>query len=260
MQTTPLALLVALSTLGNALAIDSPVQSGARPYDLDIAAPVQMAGSDAAAANFQATALPSFTAIFNDSLSAARASNPFSAVALDPSKLTLSSDSNVRVYFVGEGAGYRNTLGFATTGGGVTGSNAALIFPDASTWGNERYGWAPLSPGDFVDLGTLKAGSALDFFLIADGAMGGKEVYTTNQSDNRDGLAHAAVLAPDGSPFLLFGFEDMLGSGNSRFNDVVFAVEITKANGAGLAAPEPSLAFGGVFAALAFGLHRRRRA
>ena len=37
---------------------DSPVQSAARPYNLDIVAPVQIAGSDAAAKMFQAEVLP----------------------------------------------------------------------------------------------------------------------------------------------------------------------------------------------------------
>lgn len=259
MRTSPLALLVSLTTLGTALAIDSPVQSGARPYDLDIAAPVQLAGSDAAAANFQANGLPLFTVAMNDSLSTPQTLSGLSAVNLDPANLTLKYDSNVRVYFVGEGAGFRNTLGYST-GGGVSASDAALIFPDASAWNNERYGWAPLAAGDFVDLGTLKAGSALDFFLIADGAMGGKEVYTTHPSDNRDGLVHSAILAPNGSAYLLFGFEDVFGDTGNRFNDVVFAVEIVRAYSASIAAPEPSLAFGSLFAGLAFvGFHRRRR-
>ncbi|BCU79573.1 DUF4114 domain-containing protein [Luteolibacter sp. LG18] len=244
----------------------SPVQSAARPYSLDIAEPVQLAGSDSRAADFQANVLPGFLKIMNERLTEARSAGDVSAMQLDPSKMTLKYDANVRAYFVGEGAGYRNTLGFSTAGSGVKGSDAELVFPDASS--NSGYGGsgaakrtssAPLLAGDFVDLGTLSAGSNLDFFLIANGAAGGREVFSTQRSANRDGLVHSVSLAPDGSAFLLIGFEDLYGGGDRDYNDVVFAVEIGHANVASLAAPEPSLALGSMIAGASILCGYRRR-
>lgn len=92
-----------------------------------------------------------------------------------------------------------------------------LIFPDASSQADAvgakyahptRTSSEPLLPGDFVDLPTLKAGSVLDFFLISDGANGGKTVVTANAARNYDRLSHAVAFALPDSPYLILGFED----------------------------------------------------
>lgn len=240
---------------------ESPIQSPARPYNLDIAAPVQLAASDEASRIFQSEVLPGMLQLANQSLSERGTASNFNSIALDPSKLVLAEDATVRVYFLSEGAGYRNSLGISTTGGGPLGADAALIFPNASS--ATGYGGSnsqlrttnePLIAGDFVDLGKYTAGTALDFFLIADGASGGKNYYSTDLSLNKDGIVHAVSLAPDGSAYLIIGFEDLLGGGDRDYNDLLFAVELGKVNVqslAGLSAPEPSLAMGAV---LAFGL------
>ncbi len=239
----------------------SPVQSPARPFNLDIAAPVQLAGSDAASAKFQAEVLPGMLKLAEQSLSERSKLSNFHSIALDPSKLVLAHDATARVYFLSEGAGFRNSLGISTTGKGPLGKDATLIFPDASS--SNGYGGSgaqvrtrkePLVAGDFVNLGNYKAGTSLDFFLIADGAAGGKNFFSTDLSLNRDGIVHAVSLAPDGSAYLIIGFEDLLGGGDRDFNDLLFAVEIGKANVenlVGLSAPEPTLAMGAV---LVFGL------
>ncbi|MCP5516919.1 MAG: DUF4114 domain-containing protein [Verrucomicrobiales bacterium] len=232
--------------------------------------PVAAAGSDAASASFQADALPKITSFLNTKLSEAQTVDA-SAMLLDPAKLQLKTASDVRVYFVGEGAGYHNTLGYTTDGSGSAGSeSAALIFPDASSPVSSydpldtvrRTGNAPLLPGDFVDLGTLDGGTLLDFFLIADGANGGKNVYSTQTSVNPDGINHVVAFSyalPD-SPYLIIGFEDLYGGGDQDYNDLLFAVDIGAANIKALTAnSEPGLAFilGG-FGLLAW--WRRRRA
>lgn len=239
----------------------SPIQSPARPYNLDIAAPVQLAASDEASRIFQSEVLPGMLKLANQSLSEKGTASNLNAIALDPSKLVLAEDATVRVYFLSEGAGYRNSLGISTTGGGPLGRDAELIFPNASSAAG--YGGSnsqvrtinePLAAGDFVDLGRYSAGAALDFFLIADGASGGKNYFSTDLSLNKDGIVHAVSLAPDGSAYLIIGFEDLLGGGDRDYNDLLFAVELGKVNVqslAGLSAPEPSLAMGAV---LVFGL------
>ena len=74
-------------------------------------------------------------------------------------------------------------------------------------------------------------------------------------------------MAPNGSAYLLIGFEDTKGGGNNDFNDFLFAVEISGANTTNvsklisLGAPEPSLALGALLAGGAlFGFSRRRMA
>ena len=254
----------------------SPVQSPARPYNLSIDAPVQLAGSDAAAKAFQTNVLPGMIATELKLLPEQKYESPsyLSSISFDPSKLVLSSDTAARVYFLGEGAGYQNTLGISTTNSGPLSPGASLIFPNASSSVGfngsgkpVRSTGEPLLPGDFVDLGTLKAGTALDFFLISNGAVGGKDVLSTNKSLNADGIIHAVALSTPGSPYLVISFEDMVGGGDHDYNDVYFAVDLGSATTSSVAklvslgAPEPSLALGALLAGGAmFGFSRRRMA
>jgi len=246
----------------------SPVQSAARPYNLDIVAPVQIAASDAAAKAFQINVLPGMLDTVRKILPEYRSHSVqnLAAISLDPSKFVLGENSTARAYFLGEGAGYQNTLGISTTGGGPLSPDAALIFPNASSplgfsgsGSLVRTSNEPLVMGDFVDLGTFKAGTSLDFFLIARGATGGKDYFSTNQSLNMDGLVHAVSMAPNGSSYMIISFEDMLDGGDRDYNDVYFAVEISKANVSNLSAPEPSMAYGALLTGVALLIGFRRR-
>jgi hypothetical protein len=230
----------------------SPVQSSARPFGLDIVAPVMAAGSDERSAAFQANALPDLNKFLQQSLAEKVAIND-SRLLLDPSKLKLQEKSDVRVYFIGEGAGFNNSLGFNTTGTGVSEGDPQLIFPNSSSTVSsydpakdpKRTNAAPLLPGDFVNLGRMDAGTMLDFFLIANGASGGSNVFSTDQSANKDGINHvvAFAYAMANSPFLIIGFEDIWGGGDRDFNDILFAVDIGAANIRNLTStPEPAMA------------------
>jgi hypothetical protein len=264
-----------LTALGTSLAIaslataqtESPVQSTARPFGLDIVAPVMAAGSDEDSANFQAKVLPGLTAFLEKSLGE-RSKVDDSRMLLDPGSLDLKNESDVRVYFIGEGAGNRNSLGFNTAGGGATTGDPQLIFPDGSSpvstydpaKSPNRTNTAPLLPGDFVDLGRMAAGTMLDFFLIANGVTGGKTVFSTDQSVNADGINHVVAFAyvMANSPYLIIGFEDLVGGGDRDFNDILFAVDIGIANVKDLTAtPEPALALTMV-TLLGLTLRRRR--
>lgn len=233
------------------------VQSKARPFGLDIVGPVYAGGSDAASADFNANALPAMQKLLQVTLGESKAFNGIGAYSLDPTRLKLATDSTARVYFIGEGAGYHNTLGFNTLDNPATEKtpsiteNALLIFPDASSSvstynsGNSnkavRTTSEPLLAGDFVDLGKFSAGSILDFFLIADGASGGNTTYTAPAERNADKLQHVVAFALPDSPFLLIGFEDMLKGGDRDYNDLLFAVDIGAINVKSLvSAPEPS--------------------
>lgn len=230
----------------------SPVQAEARPFNLDIAGPVYAAGSDSRSAEFQKNELPALIDTVNQNLGEFKPLSDVSSKALDPSKLALATDAQVRVYFVAEGAGYHNTLGINLAGAGISSGNPKLIFPDATSQqsyysygedkgGSARTSRAPLMSGDFVDFGTMKAGQKLDFFLIADGANGANKlhVWTANPSVNSDGIQHMASFGVNNSSYLLLSFEDLAGGGDRDFNDIVFAVQVGAKNVAALANPEP---------------------
>lgn len=250
MKTSPIFVIAScVCTSGLLAQTELSVQSTASPYDLEIVAPVMQAGSDEQAADFQANDLPVLREYIDTNLSESQSVSDLSSIALDPSKLFLANDADVRVYFVGEGAGYHNTLGYNTDGGSVDSGDPFLIFPDASSinsyypYGNNttwRSASAPLMPGDFVDLGTLSSGTQLDFFMIANGANGGSTVWSTDSSVNADGIVHAVSFVIPGSPYLLIGFEDLWGGGDNDYNDLLFAVDIGAANVAYLANPEPA--------------------
>jgi hypothetical protein len=246
-------------------------QSAASPYDLNILAPVQLAGSDAAAADFQTNVLPGMLDTVQAMLPEHQrlSTSALASLFLDPSNLVLSHDASARVYFLGEGAGYHNTLGISTTGGGPLSPDAALIFPGAAYTDGfnggastlERSVNALLTPGDFVDLGNFNAGTALDFFLIANG-VGTGTFFSTTQSLNQDGMIHAVSLSPSGSAYLIIGFEATKNGGDRDYNDFLFAMNISRPEvqqSMGLSAPEPSLALGALLTGAVFLAGSRRR-
>jgi len=254
----------------------APIQAPASPTGIDTVAPVMAGGSDAASATFMADILPSATAMLQAKLGERVALADSTALRLDPSKLVLQNQSDIRVYFVGEGAGWHNALGFNTWNvgesapKGAVGDNAQLIFPDASSTVSTydpakvatRTTTDPLLPGDFVNLGTFNANTVLDFFLVSRGATalpGTADAFVADAARNKDKISHTIAFVLPDSPFLIIGFEDQINGGDKDFNDVLFAIDIGMANVASLtAAPEPALWLVlACFAALAF--HRRGR-
>ena len=151
--------------------INYDIQSPARPFGLDVVSPVHMAGSDAASSNFMANTLPDILDYLK--------SNAVNQTSLDlvsteanPDNLILDNPSSVRIYFVGDAAGYHNSIGINYAGD----AGPMLVFPDASSansaerGGNVRQEYTSadyqLLPGDFVDLGSAEAGSVLDLSLF----------------------------------------------------------------------------------------------
>jgi hypothetical protein len=201
---------------------------------------------------------------------------------LDPSKLKLRYDHNVSVYFINEGAGYRNQLAFEATG---TTQKSGLIFNDISCEGPGCVGgWGgnALKLGDGVNLGTMAKGTQLDFWLRADGLNRGNSanIFGTKTASNEDGLQHAVAYAYKN--YILMGFEDLYGAqgaygrdaktgrwneGSDRdFNDAVFVVDVGEKNvqhmTGSASVPEPSMMFGllGLGASSLFRLKRRQQA
>jgi hypothetical protein len=249
----------------------SPVQATDDPLSLPIAGQVMLAGSDAAAQQFQA-ALPSALNFVAANLpEGVNNSGNQALFQIDPAKIKLATSVDLQAYFVSQGGDYSSTLGFNTTGIGVSSGNPQIIFPDVASQEdfnpnpNNVYGarspGQPLLPGDFVNLGTYSAGTALDFFLIANGANGGTPVYNSaGAAANPDGFNHVAAFTTSAnSPYLFLAFEDLPNGGDQDYNDDVIAINVGNANIHSLmATPEPSmyLTLGGF---LALGIWAKRR-
>jgi hypothetical protein len=245
----------------------SGYQSPARPYNLDIVSPVMLAGSDPQAQKFQSDILPSLIGIQNRNLFQTFKFNDWANLNTNPSLLTLSDDATVRAYFVGENAGFRNSIGFSTKVGAPTDPTAKLIFPDFSGETNAsgdknllRNDKRPLVSGDFVDIGLFPFNQKLDFFLIADGANGGRRFFSTDHSLNGDGLFHSVFFKNGNSNYLVIGFEDIWGGGDKDFNDTIFVLEFTPVpTTPSLGVPEPNMTLGlCLMTIFGLGVYRRR--
>lgn len=178
-------------------------------------------------------------------------------LGISPEALTLSQDTTVKVYFIDEGAGYRNTFGWydANAGDPTQAANRNVIWANASKQG----GGGSLVSGSEAVVGDFSAGTELGFFVSANGysyeqyrgrlsdervdAYMDSRVHTyyTNDALNPDGISHvvAGVLPEQG--LLTLGFEDLYGGGDRDYDDVVFAIDIGVENATKIAAgaPEP---------------------
>ncbi|MGL5081546.1 MAG: DUF4114 domain-containing protein [Microcoleaceae cyanobacterium] len=165
--------------------------------------------------------------------------------AVDPAKLFMVGDYDVKVHFLHEGAMYRNQFGYTATGAS---NQSGLVFEDIvcldkpCLTGYNRSDKAPtevLSLGDYKSLGTLKAGTQLDFFLNRDAAERKvDDIWYTNTLLNTDGLQHAMAYAIDN--YVVLAWEDIKGGGDKDYNDVVIALELGKKNISAIKVPEPT--------------------
>lgn len=218
----------------------SPVQSEARPFGLEPYAPVMVKASDDRAADFQANFLPYFLQLVNQHLSERAVFTDREGFQLDASRLYLrtESDKPIRIYFVHEGAGYRNSLGFSMTpAGSPTPGDPYLLFPDASFHGansNKRSWDKPLVVGDFVEISKGGPGIQLDFFLVADGARTPRATWFNNMELNADGKQHVVAFLLPNSRYVMIGFEDLWGGGDLDYNDCLFVVDVGEVNAANL--------------------------
>ena len=180
------AFLCAQSTAFGAL-----VQSPARPFGLGIAGFFQAAESDDRSKSFYLNELPDYQTWVSENLSEMTHLDD-RRFPLDASELWMSqSIDNLRVYFIGEGAAFHNSLGINVSGRGVLTGDPILVFLDASSQrSGKRKERFPVQPGDFADVGRVAQGSFLDFFLIANGANGGSRIWSMDKAANSDGINH----------------------------------------------------------------------
>lgn len=266
-----------------------PFQAKADPYNLPKAGTVMQAGSTAASKTFDTTVMPSLMQFIQKNLPETVNNSKSIAYQIDPSKLSVAVTHDITATFVYENAGYHNSVGVNVLGADqsqpktawdeVTSPTAKLLFGDASnpaggaaTIGdNNRTQDQPVSPGDFVDMGTVKAGSKLDFFLISNGANGGNNVFSTQEALNQDGYTkHVAEFTPTlfavpqlNSPYVFLAFEDLWGGGDKDVNDTIIAINLGAANVKSLlATPEPAmpLTFGACLGLAFFAVRKNRQA
>jgi len=279
------------SSVVSAGGVADPVQANVDPYNIPIAGPVMQAGSTTASKSFDTSVLPEALQFIKQALPETVNNTASKAFQIDPSKLVMASTTDVQAEFVYENAGYHNSVGLTTIAPGqaeptsaiaeITDPTARLIFPDSSnpaggsaTIGeNNRTQDQPVSPGDFVDLGTIKQGTGLDFFLLSNGANAGSSapVFSTQESLNQDGFyQHAAEFTPTlfavpqlNSPYIFLAFEDLWGGGDRDINDTIIAINVGSATVKSLlATPEPAmpLTFSACLGLALFAVRKNRKA
>lgn len=170
-----------------------------------------------------------------------------------------TAPSYLRVYFIGENAGERASLGFfdanniPTVGGDGQFNDQLLIFPDTSYntgSGSSRNPNAfPLKPMDYVDIGVFDNANDIHFFFIKEGGDGRYDdspitdpdlrIWTTNQIYDIDPSAinyyKYRFYSLPGSDDILVRLDD--GNIVDRdFNDLTFLIQVVQV-------PEPAAYF-----------------
>ncbi|OCQ89421.1 hypothetical protein BCD64_27105 [Nostoc sp. MBR 210] len=187
------------------------------------------------------------------------------AQKVDFSQLFLKQKHNVRVWFLNEGAAYKNQLAYESIRGdkydnGMIFENVSCNSTKNKCEKGEKDG--VLDIGDFVDVGSFKAGTQLNFLLKADGYSAkpqNGDIYGADPTLNPDGLQH--LMGWKIGNYLMMGFEDLRNGGDKDYNDTIFVVDFGKDNLKASAVPEPSatLPILGLGALGMLKLRRRRR-
>lgn len=224
-------------------AVYSPFQSTYRPLGLPVTDQVQLLGTDTAALSFE-TKKASYMTYCSQMLPEGVAFTGAGLYQLDPQRLYFLFDYAPRVYFLKDGACYKNALGatiatLSAPTSSILSGNTFTILPNASsTLGvcgsntGVRALSEPLLYGDFVQLPTVRAGQQLAFFLMANlnSSAVPESVYYNGKSNNPDNFQHMIAFFPDNSQYIIIGFEDIYGGGDKDCNDAMFVVDVGPMN------------------------------
>ena len=146
----------------------------------------------------------------------------------------LTQESEVFVTFLGEGAGWQNSLGYYTYMENETPSilNKVILFPNISL----KSDGGALEPGDMVKLGNGKfpKGTVIGFYLVAKGWSNGctqTGIYThyTNEQFNVNKRQQHILFREKKSKRLIVGFEDTAvdQSSDKDYNDIRISISDT---------------------------------
>jgi hypothetical protein len=230
-----------LQTTAHAQAL-SPIQAQERPNGYPIVGQVMLAGSDARAVAFEQQIKPIVLNIIRLNLASGQVFRNPGSFTLNPNYLVVGDRPNrpMRVYFIDEGAGYRNSLGISLVPFNPVRNERRpkLIFPTVSKPAPpglshillaqqlDRTPTDPLRTGDFVDIPNVQRGDMLDFFLISNGANGGRTVLWNDPEENPYKVRHMVAFEVPGHPdFMIIGFEDLIGGGDLDYEDTIFVVD-----------------------------------
>lgn len=220
----------------------SPIQAQERPKGYPVIGPVMLAGSDARAVAFEQEIKPIVLNIVRLNLASGQVFRNPGSYTLNPNYLVVGDRPNrpMRVYFIDEGAGYRNSLGISLVPFNPVKNERRpkLIFPTVSKPAHpgsshillaqqlDRTPTDPLKTGDFVDIPNVERGDMLDFFLISNGANGGGTVLWNDPQENPYKIRHMVAFEVPGHPdFMIIGFEDLIGGGDLDYEDTIFVVD-----------------------------------
>ena len=148
-----------------------------------------------------------------------------------PSNLHLEVEAEVFVTFLGEGAGFKNVLGYYSYPADNPPAtkedieDMTVIFPNTSlpnSGGN-------LASGTQVSIGTFPANTVIGYFLLSKGWTGevtnGIAQMFTNKEFNRNGTQQSLLFWDEACSKIVISIEDIqLPGGDKDYNDVVFSV------------------------------------
>ncbi len=193
---------------------------------------------------------------------------------LDPAYVAAANDPNLHLYaqaevtftFIGEGAGYLNSVGYFLYDNNNNILEMNTIFSNASGWGGGLTGTGgSLLSGDSVVLGMFDEGTNIGFWLRANGYTDPNGlVYYSLEDLNPDQERHFALWTDNSNERKVYGVEDMINLGDGDYNDMLFTVTANpySAIEPSAGAPEPAslLLMGSALVGLAgVGWRRRRR-
>jgi hypothetical protein len=171
-------------------------------------------------------------------------------VAFDLANLTWKAGArDVEVFFINEGAGYRNRFGYSTALPMASGDQALrafwetqvkTIWADTASLNSILPEVGPLALGQGYKIGDVTAGEIVNFYL-RNGYSGTGNVFdslSATATRNGDGLQHVTTYFYE--DLLVLAYEDIYGGGDQDYNDVVIAVRGLVDAGSPTATPEPT--------------------
>ena len=161
--------------------------------------------------------------------------------------IKLLEDAEVRVIFLAEGAGYKNSIGYFTFKDNAKPAtqnsiDPIILFPNFSANGSG----GGLNYGDSVGLGIVKAGTSIGFNIISNGWRSNWNgvnpwppayaSFTTLKETNPeypsygDLEAHTVLLIKDDAELAVIGMEDInrtFGWSDHDFNDAIIGIQVS---------------------------------
>ncbi len=152
--------------------------------------------------------------------------------------ILLDEDADVWVTFVGEGAGYKNILGFYTyeiinpLSAAPSREDITIVFPNVS----KLFSGGGLVPGNKVHLGRFPAGTGIGWVLLANGYQNNEvtdglwRVFSNSDFNPENDpylQQHNVLLKDPDSERIILGFEDIrrdYASCDQDFNDALFYI------------------------------------